>query len=370
MESWDGMTHKRWFQVMIFFVLFFLLVWLISITDFIFLPIVQTIGAVAFPIIGAGVLFYLAKPVMHLLERFKVNRIVSIILVFLLMLLIIFLFIMFIWPIVQRQVNNLIETVPQMINMAEDFIYNWQDNMAAVPDQVVTAVNNFTQNIPNHIDSIINYSFGFIGGFIGQLFTIIAGLVLIPFFLFFMLKDGERLGPFITQIFDKEKAANIRSLLGKIDDVLSAFIQGQLIVSFLVGVMVFIGYVIIDLDYALALALFGMLTNVIPFLGPYLAVAPALVIGAFQDPMNLIWVSVIMLVAQQIESNFISPNVMGQKLDLHPLTVITVILAAGSIAGFIGIILAVPFYAVAKTIVVHFYQTYVKSKKNKEDALI
>ncbi|MEU2323763.1 AI-2E family transporter [Micrococcus luteus] len=84
----------------------------------------------------------------------------------------------------------------------------------------------------------------------------------------------------------------------------------------------------------------------------------------------VVWVALVMIAAQQIESNLISPNVMGRALDLHPLTVITVILAAGSIAGFLGILFAVPFYAVIKTIILHFYQTYVDSKKNKEDALI
>src|SRR5699024_11157413 len=107
--------------------------------------------------------------------------------------------------------------------------------------------------------------------------------------------------------------------------------------------------------------LFGLLMNVIPCVGPFIAVAPALIVGAFQDPMMIIWVSLVMLVVQQIESNLISPNVMGRALSLHPLTVIPVILAAGSIAGFIGILCVVPFYAVVKTIIVHFYEKYRRS---------
>ncbi|UJL46061.1 AI-2E family transporter [Virgibacillus sp. NKC19-16] len=364
------MVHKRWFQVMVFFIMFFLLILLISVTDFIFIPVVQLVGAVAFPIIGAGILFYLTKPVMHLFERFKIHRVVSIILVFLLIILLGYLFVLYIWPIAQRQITNLVEGIPSMVSMVENFIDYWQQNYTSIPDQVLTAINDFSNNIPSHIENILNYLFGFIGSFIGQVVTIIAGLVLIPFFLFFMLKDGEKLVPFITQIFEKEKAENIRSLLSKVDNVLTSFIQGQLIVSSFVGVLLFIGYLIIGLEYALALALFGLITNVIPYLGPFIAVTPALIVGAFQDPMNLIWVSLIMIVAQQIESNLISPNVMGQALDLHPLTIITVILAAGSIAGFIGILFAVPFYAVVRTIIVHFYDTYVESKKNKKDALL
>ncbi|WP_407668386.1 AI-2E family transporter [Oceanobacillus damuensis] len=362
--------QKRWFQILVFFILFFLLVLLISETTFIFFPVIKVLGAVAFPIIGAGILYYLTKPVMHFLERHNVPRILSIILVFLLIILVLFLFVIFIWPIARDQIANFVESIPSMVKMVEDFIDYWQRNVTDIPDQVVTAINDFTNNLPNIIEGSLEYLFGFIGGFIGQVISIVAGIVLIPFFLFFMLKDGEKLIPFITQTFSKKKAQNIRSLLTKVDHVLSSFIQGQLIVSFAVGVLLLIGYLIIGLDYALALSLFGMLTNVIPYLGPFIAVTPALIIGVFQDPMNLIWVSIIMLTAQQIESNLISPNVMGQALNLHPLTIITVILAAGSIAGFIGILFAVPFYAVLRTIIVHFYGTYVDSKKNKDDALI
>ncbi|MFD1064582.1 AI-2E family transporter [Oceanobacillus locisalsi] len=364
------MTQKRWFQFFIFFICLFTLIFLISITHFIFTPVLQLIGSVALPIIGAGILYYLTRPVMNLFLKMKIPKILSIFLVFLVIIGAIALFILFIWPIARDQFERLMESIPGMVNMVEGWINYWQSNIALVPDQVINAINNFANDIPGHIESVLNNVFGFLGTFIGQLVSIVAGIILIPFFLFFMLKDGEKLVPFILQFFSKKKAANLHGLLSKINHVLSSFIQGQLLVSFAVGILLLIGYLAIGLEYAVVLALFGMLMNVIPFLGPFIAVAPALLVGGFQDPMNLLWVSIIMLVAQQIESNLITPNVMGQTLSLHPLTVITAILAAGSIAGFLGIIFAIPIYAVIRTIVVHFYQTYADSKSSKDDALI
>ncbi|PAV31435.1 AI-2E family transporter [Virgibacillus profundi] len=364
------MLNKRWFQFLVFFILVFSLILLISAADFIFVPVLKYVGAVAFPLIGAGILFYLTKPVMHFFERFKIHRIISIVLVFLLLILLGFLFVMYIWPIAQKQFTNLIDSIPGMITSGENFIDYWQANYTSIPEQVITAINDFTANIPSHIENISKNIFGFIGGFIGQVISIVAGIVLIPFFLFFMLKDGDKFLPFVTRIFTPKKAKNIRSLFSKIDETLTAFIQGQLIVSFAVGVLLFIGYLIIGLEYSLTLSLFAMLMNVIPFVGPFIAVIPALLVGVFQDPMMVVWVSIVMIAAQQIESNLISPNVMGRALDLHPLTVITVILAAGSIGGFMGILFAVPFYSVLKTIIIHFYKTYEESKKKKEDALI
>jgi predicted PurR-regulated permease PerM len=344
----------------------FLLILLISQTNFIFSPLLKYIGAVALPLIGAGILYYLTKPVMHFLEKLKVPRVLSIILVFLLLILIVFFIVTYIAPIAEKQFTNLVDNIPVMVKGVQDLISYWQENQTAIPQEVNEAIDKFTHNLQSHIENLMSYLFGFIS----QLISFIAAVVLVPFFLFFMLKDGEKLAPYVTQIFEKKKADNIRRLLHKIDVVLTAYIQGQMIVSFCVGILLFIGYLILGLKYSLTLALFAMLMNVIPFLGPFIAVIPALIVGAFQSPMMIIWVAIVTLIAQQIESNLISPNVMGKVLDLHPLTVITVILAAGSIAGFVGILFAVPFYAVIKTIIVHAYKTYQESKDDKDDALI
>ncbi|MFB4169856.1 AI-2E family transporter [Virgibacillus sp. JSM 102003] len=358
--------EKRWFQTLTMLILIFLLILLISVTDFIFDPIFKYMGAVAIPVVGAGILFYLTKPVMHFLENYKINRVFSIIIVFLLLILLGFLITTYIAPIAQKQFSNLIDNIPKMVSGAEDIITYWQANQNLIPPEVNNTIDKFMSNIQSHIESAMSFIFGFVSQLIGFVFA----LVLVPFFLFFMLKDGERFAPFMTQIFEKKKAENIRALMHKIDDALTSYIQGQLIVSFCIGVLLFIGYLIINLEYALTLALFGMIMCVIPFLGPFLAVIPAIIVGFFQDPMTGVWVAVVMVIAQQIEGNFVSPNVMGRALKLHPLTVITLILAAGSIAGFLGILFVVPFYAVVKTIIVHFYKTYQESKTNQDEALI
>lgn len=359
------LQSKRWFRVLTFLIMFFLLIWLISVTDFIFYPFFKYVGAVAFPLIGAGILFYLTKPIMTLLERFKVNRTVAIMLIFLLLIIIGFIVVMYIAPIAQHQFINLMNNIPKMVSWAQDIIAYWQSNQTVIPREINDAITHFTDNLQTYIENALNYIFDFIGGLI----SFITSLVLVPFFLFFMLKDGDKLVPFITHIFEKKKANNIRNLLHKVDFTLASFIQGQLIVSFILGILLFVGYLAIGLNYSLTLGLFAMVMNVVPFIGPFIAVTPALIVGAFQDPMMIIWVSIITLIGQQIESNLISPNVMGRALKIHPLTIITVILAAGSIAGFLGILFAVPFYSVLKTIIVHFYETYRDSKDTDEDAL-
>src|SRR5699024_10992858 len=207
------------------------------------------------------------KPVVHLLERYKVPRVPAIFIVFLLLIILIYLVFNYIAPIAQTQFSNLVNNIPDMVRAAQQLISYWQTNQDIIPDNVNEAINDFTSNLQTYIETLTSFLFGFIGQLIGFIFS----LVFVPFFLFFMLKDGDKLIPFVTQIFHKKKAQNIKDLLQKIDYALAHYIQGQLIVAFCVGVLLFIGYWIIDLNYALTLALFGMVMCVVPFAGAFIS---------------------------------------------------------------------------------------------------
>src|SRR5699024_8400262 len=115
-------------------------------------------------------------------------------------------------------------------------------------------------------------------------------------------------------------------------------------------------------NFALLLAVFALFMNVIPFFGPWIAFIPALTIGFFQDPILAIWVAVITLIAQQTDSSLITPNVMGKTLNIHPLTIITVLLAAGNVAVSVGMALGSRAYAVIKAVVSNRYDRRIEMK--------
>lgn len=99
--------------------------------------------------------------------------------------------------------------------------------------------------------------------------------------------------------------------------------------------------------------------NIIPYLGPYIGIAPALIVSFSHGGFwSVVWNIVVVLIVQQIDGNLVYPNVIGKSLEIHPLTIIIILLAAGNIAGLMGMILAVPLYAVVKVIVVHLYNIY------------
>lgn len=350
------MTNKRWFQVGIGILLAMLIIFMFQQIREVFNPLVIIAKTIFLPLLIGGVLFYLTRPLLHFLESRKLPRWASITFVLVVVIFAFWLIYALIAPVIGEQAGSLAKNTPQMINEGEkwvDYLLSHRDDLPPqAQDSVESAINDVSKNLN---DWTVGFG-SWLLAFLQNLFQALFLLVLAPFFLVYMLKDHEKFAPFVAGFFSGERRTWMRKTLHDLDVTLRSYIQGQLLVSFLVGVMLLIGYLVIGLDYALLLALFGMITNVIPFLGPYLAVVPAMFIALLQEPQMALYVAVIMLIAQQIESNFISPNVMGKALDIHPLTVITVILAAGNIAGIWGVILAIPFYGVVKTIASNLYQ--------------
>lgn len=346
------MTKKLWFQVGVGILLALLIIKYFMEVKFIFGPIAIIVKTIILPLIFGGVLYYMTEPIQRFLEKRKVPRWGSIIVILLGVAAVIWLFISIIGPTVTKQVNNLVENAPALGRQLEQ-----------LKDQALAEKENLPESIQESIDSAANsvqaiaVKFGkWIVQFLQSFIQAMVLLVLVPFFFIFMLKDHEKFAPRIYNFFTGEKRKWVKKTLEDIDNVLRSYIQGQLLISVLLALLILIGYLIIGLDYALLLAIFALVMNLIPFIGPWIAVTPAIIIALLQDPMLVIWVAVVTLVAQQIDSNLITPNVMGKTLDIHPLTVITVLLAAGNIAGFFGIIVAIPAYAVGKVIVRNIYE--------------
>ncbi|OES44847.1 AI-2E family transporter [Domibacillus iocasae] len=362
------MTHKLWFQTGIGILLAMLIIFMFQQIQEVFSPLVIIARTIFLPLLIGGVLFYLTRPLLQFLESKKLPRWASITFVLTVVVFVFWLIYAMIAPVIGEQSTSLAKNTPDMIEEGEkwfDYLLSQRDDLPPqAQDSVGKAISDVTNNVNDWAAGFGSWLLTFLQSFVQGLFL----LILAPFFLVYMLKDHEKFAPFVAGFFHGERKTWIRKTLHDLDVTLRSYIQGQLLVSFIVGVMLLIGYLIIGLDYALLLALFGMFTNVIPFLGPYLAVVPALIIALMQEPQMALYVAIIMLVAQQIESNFISPNVMGKALDIHPLTVITVILAAGNIAGIWGVILAIPFYGVIKTILSNLYQkrTEIREAAGKE----
>ncbi|AID43203.1 AI-2E family transporter [Staphylococcus xylosus] len=346
------MLNKVWFRTGIALLILFLLIKLVMEVHSVFVPFVIIIQSVLLPLLLSGFLFYICLPFQKILEKNKVPRWASITIIFIALFIIIGIIIRFIAPPIAEQIENLINQIPALQHEIQYIINFALDQMERLPADVTDRINKMVQSMSNSTADILSNSFSYLTSFISTLFL----LIMVPFFLIYMLKDHERFIPFIAKLFKGDRKVFIVDLLKDLNHTVQSYIQGQVTVSIILGIILYIGYSIIGLNYTLLLVMFACVANMIPFLGPWMAFAPAAIIGIIQSPTTFIWVCIITLVAQQLEGNVITPNVMGKSLNIHPLTIIVVILAAGNLGGFGLILVAVPLYAVIKTIVRNVFQ--------------
>ncbi len=206
-----------------------------------------------------------------------------------------------------------------------------------------------------------------LGSMIGAVTSITMTIVTVPFVLFYMLKDGPKLLPNIKRMLPDKQADVIGDLLVKMSDTIAKYISGQVIECLFVGTFSAIGYGLVGIPYALLIGMFAGITNIIPYLGPYIGLVPAIFIALSMSFKEVILVIVVCVVVQQIDGNLVYPNVIGKTLDIHPLTIIMILLAAGNIAGLLGMILAIPLYAVSKVVVTYVYDI-IKLQNSDTDA--
>ena len=355
------MTKKVWFQVGIGMIITLLIIKYVVEIHWIFSPLYIIIKTIFIPLLLGGVLYYISEPLQRFMEKKGAPRWASMLTIILLLAGIVTGILLMIGNPISQQVNNLVENAPNIEDKIMDAANFVLENRENLPPQVGEFVDSISSSIQNIMMTGSKYIVNIVSGTVSATFT----LILVPFFFIYMLKDHEKFAPNIYNLFAGERRTWVKDTLTDIDNVLRNYVQGQVLISLILATMMYFGYVIIELEYALLLALFAFFMNMIPFIGPWISLAPALVIAVIQDPILIVWVAVITLVAQQIESNLITPNIMGKSLDVHPLTVITIVLAAGNIGGFLFIIIAIPTYAVIKAIVKNIYE---ERKKIKEAA--
>src|SRR5699024_8243885 len=292
------MTRKVWFQVGIAILLTILIIKYALEIKFIFKPFVIIIKTIILPVIFGGALFYLVEPLQHKLEEKKVPRWGSILIIVVGVIGLLAAVILIIAPKVNEQVKNLIENSPMFANKLNEWRLLIMDSIDHLPNEVIDTLENAIGSMESFAGTIGS---GLIT-FLQSVSSAIISLVLVPFFFIFMLKDHEKFAPRIYGWFKGNFRDWLKQTLFDVDQVLRSYIQGQVIISILLAILLFIGYSAVGLEYALLLSIFALFMNIIPFLGPWIAFLPAATIALIQDPKMIIWVSIITLVAQQIDS--------------------------------------------------------------------
>lgn len=349
------------------FVLFLLTLLLIGLNifvlnkiPFVFKPFIVLVKTVLLPLILTGVVYYLLNPIVDLLERKNMKRIYSIISLYILILAVITLLILAVIPVIDTQIMELVHNFPAYSEQVQLNFESWIGNDIFNQIQQTTGFNpsDWTQTITQRLSSFVSLAGASIGSFIGFITETLLAIAVVPFILFYLLKEGKRLPDYILSFLPNSFRNQTFEVMSEMNHQISTYIRGQIIVSFCIGFLLYIGYLIIGLKYSLILAIIAAFTSVVPYLGPAIAITPALIVAAVTSPIMLLKMIVIWTIVQLIEGKFISPQIMGKTLKIHPITIIFVILTAGNLFGLVGIILAVPGYAVLKVIASHLFDWF------------
>lgn len=340
------------------FLLFLLIIFMLGKIDFAFAPAKSFIASIIIPVLIAGLFTYLLRPLVALLEKLRLPRTAAILLSFVIP---IFLFVMiaaYTGSIVVGQFTQFTNDLPRIIEIAKQkaditINYDWFQYLPSL---------NLEEKFAGFLGKATNNVSTFIFDFVGTVTSIGTIILLVPFLLFYFLKDGSKLPGSLIKVVPAKHKDNILRVISDVDSALSAYIQGQMLVALFIGVMMYIGYLIIGMKYAVVMAIFAMITSIIPFFGPVIGIIPAMLIGLTMNPFMVIKIIATAVIVQQIDGNFVSPQVMRRSLDIHPVTVILILTGCVSFFGVIGLIVSIPLYAAIKVTVKNIYEMYFAHK--------
>ncbi|EAE9592624.1 AI-2E family transporter [Listeria monocytogenes] len=342
---------------LLIFLLVALDIYVLTKIAFIFDPLMVILKTVAAPIILAGISYYLFNPIIDWLEKHKWKRGWAIALLYLVIIGLLILLFSFVIPAVKDQIVSLFKSFPgywdQITQKFDEF--SRSSLFDQLKDKLNTNMSDIMKTLSAKGTSVINSAISSIGSIVGTVTEVVLAIVTTPLVLFYLLKDGKKLPDFLLKMLPVNGRAHTRQVLGEANHQISSYIRGQIIVSLCIGILLFIGYLIIGLPYALTLAIIAACTSIVPYLGPAIAITPAIIIAIVTSPWLLIKLIIVWCVVQLLEGKFISPQVMGKTLKVHPITILFVILVAGNLFGVLGVIFAVPGYAVLKVIVTHVF---------------
>lgn len=328
--------------------------------SYVFQPFIIIFNTIVAPIVVSLILFYLFNPLVNLMQRYRIPRVVGITIIYLVIVGIITLIVNLLIPIIGSQIDSLIQNSPHYLEKIVNTIDKFANN--SFLSDYYSQVNEWLSTLPQKIPTMLSDYFDGFGSKLASFAETVAniGVVIVttPFVLFFMLKDGHHFKEFSTKIVPPKFRKDYHDLMEKMSVQVGSYIQGQIIVSFCIGILLFIGYSIIGLNYSLVLASIAAVTSVVPYLGPTIAISPAIIIALITSPWMLLKLIIVWTLVQFIEGHFISPNIMGKTLKIHPLTIIFILLCAGKLLGIVGVILGIPGYAILKVLVTHLFALF------------
>ncbi|MGJ9457057.1 AI-2E family transporter [Oceanobacillus sp. CF4.6] len=305
------------------------------------------LGKLLIPFVLSALIAYLLHPLVDQLDRMNIHRGLAILLIYLI----------FFggtgylfyrgYPLVVHQLGDLNENLPEIIAMYENLIYQIYNYTSFLPETVHDKIDEVILSLETSLDQLISK---LVAGF-AKIIDMIIIITVIPVLVFYFLKDYAKIKTFFITFIPKKFRNDASNLLFEIDKGLGGYIRGQLIISLFVGLTSLIMFKLLNIKYALLLAIVMGVTNIIPYFGPIIGAIPAVTISYTTAGNKVFLVILALFVIQIIEGNLLSPYIMGKSVKIHPVAIIFVLLLGGQLFGVWGMILAVPVLTITKVII-------------------
>jgi len=306
------------------------------------------------PFICGLVLAYLLYPIVSWLERrlpgksrwLSARRASLIAGLFIIILVVVGLFTFYIITGVVSSFSILLKNAPQYFSEGLQTLRGWLEGFQRwLPPEIQQQVGGSSQDVGTILGNALRSAFGKGISYISSSFGLILGFVALPVFLFYVLKDWEKLSSGFYSAFSPQMAEHVRGVVAVIDKVLGRWIRAQLVLSAVVAVLSFIGLAALGITLAPALAVLQGIMEFVPILGPWIGGAVGVIVTLAIAPEKVIGVAVVYLAVQLLENIFLVPRIHGGYLKIHPAMILVLLPLGAYIAGLWGIILVVPLTA-------------------------
>lgn len=314
------------------------------------------------PLFIGFVIAWLFNPLVNKMTKKGLSRILASLIVYVVFILFLILFFRIFIPIIYNELNELISTIPGIISKITNFVNEIfakidieELDIVSIKNNILDAINSYgndiTSNLPTNIVNVM-------GKFVSALGSILFGLIIGLYMLF----DFDNVTVLFLKLIPKKHQMEIAKLLEDIGTEVRKTVNGTLLIACMLFVCDTIGFSIIGLKSALLFGLFCGITDLIPYIGPYIGTAVVTIVGLTQSPLIGLGVFIIAVIVQLIESYVLQPVVMSKATNLHPVTIICGLLIFGYFFGIIGMILATPIMSIIK-VIWHFIKNKIESKK-------
>jgi len=312
------------------------------------------------PFVAAALLAYIGDPLADRLQRLRLPRTVAVVTVFLLTFLAVGLLVLLIVPLIRTQVSAFLTALPDIVDQAEQVWLPTVTDYLGIDAGEEVGLGAFVARYSDMAESWGTAVLLSLGKGSGALAAAVISLFLIPILTFYLLRDWDLIVIRLGSLVPSKQRETVFRLARETDDVLGAFLRGQILVMAGLAVIYSTGLGIVGLQFAIAIGVVAGLVSFVPYLGFVFGILLAgLTVVLEPDPLlRLVGVVATFAIGQFIEGSVLTPKLVGDRIGLHPVIVIFAVAAGGQLFGFFGILLALPAAAVLSVLVRFAYGKY------------